>query len=55
MSLQVKDNKYRNTIIAVSAEAYEEMVSLDNLSRSPQEDKDGCKREDYVTKPDMVR
>ncbi|KAI3370851.1 hypothetical protein L3Q82_007368 [Scortum barcoo] len=37
MSLQVEDNQYSSTIIQVSAVAYQEIVSLDNISRSSQE------------------
>ncbi|XP_034542457.1 hydrocephalus-inducing protein homolog isoform X2 [Notolabrus celidotus] len=37
MSLQVEDNQYSNTIITVTGEAYQEIVSLDNISRSLQE------------------
>lgn len=37
MSLQVEDNKYGNTIIQVTGEAYQEIVSLDNIRRSSQE------------------
>lgn len=37
MSLQVEDNQYSNTIIQVTGEAYQETVSLDNISRSLQE------------------
>ncbi|XP_030281249.1 hydrocephalus-inducing protein homolog isoform X1 [Sparus aurata] len=37
MSLQVEDNQYSNTIIQVTGEAYQEIVSLDNISRSSQE------------------
>ncbi|XP_070763174.1 hydrocephalus-inducing protein homolog [Enoplosus armatus] len=37
MSLQVEDNQYSNTSIRVSGEAYQEIVSLDNISRSSQE------------------
>lgn len=48
MSLQVEDNQYSNTIIQVTGEAYQETISLDNISRSSQEmdqeDDDGGKR-----------
>ncbi|XP_035521672.1 hydrocephalus-inducing protein homolog [Morone saxatilis] len=37
MSLQVEDNQYSNSIIQVTGEAYQEIVSLDNISRSSQE------------------
>ncbi|XP_045894223.1 hydrocephalus-inducing protein homolog [Micropterus dolomieu] len=37
MSLQVGDNQYSKTIIRVSGEAYQEIVSLDNIGRSLQE------------------
>lgn len=37
ISLQVEDNQYSNTIIQVTGEAYQEIVSLDNISRSSQE------------------
>ncbi|XP_074533739.1 hydrocephalus-inducing protein homolog [Halichoeres trimaculatus] len=37
MSLQVEDNEYSNTIITVTGEAYQETVSLDNISRPLQE------------------
>lgn len=37
MSLQVKDNQQSNTTIQVTGEAYQEMVSLDHISRSLQE------------------
>lgn len=33
MSLQVQDNLYNNTVIQVTGEAYQEIVSLDNISR----------------------
>lgn len=52
MSLQVEDNQYSNTIIQVTGEAYQEIVSLDNISRSSQEidqeDDDGGKRRKEV-------
>lgn len=48
MSLQVEDNQYCNTIIRVTGEAYQEIVSLENISRSlqdiDQEDDEGGKR-----------
>uniref|UniRef100_A0A3Q3MLA1 HYDIN axonemal central pair apparatus protein n=1 Tax=Mastacembelus armatus TaxID=205130 RepID=A0A3Q3MLA1_9TELE len=34
MSLQVEDNQYSNTIIQVTGEAYQEIVSIDNISQS---------------------
>lgn len=37
MTLQVEGNQYNNTIIRVTGEAYQEIVSLDNISRSLQE------------------
>ncbi|KAM9351908.1 hydrocephalus-inducing protein homolog [Symphorus nematophorus] len=37
MSLQVKDNQYSSTRIQVTGEAYQEIVSLDNIQRSSQE------------------
>ncbi|XP_059190373.1 hydrocephalus-inducing protein homolog [Centropristis striata] len=37
MSLQVEDNQHSNTIIQVTGEAYQQIVSLDNISRSSQE------------------
>ncbi|KAM7413943.1 hypothetical protein PAMA_018980 [Pampus argenteus] len=37
MSLQVEGNQYSNTIIQVTGEAYQEIVSLDNISRTLQE------------------
>ncbi|CAJ1057505.1 hydrocephalus-inducing protein homolog isoform X2 [Xyrichtys novacula] len=37
MSLQVEDNQYANTIISVTGEAYREVVSLDNISKSLRE------------------
>ncbi|KAK2841889.1 hypothetical protein Q5P01_012089 [Channa striata] len=37
MSLQVQDNQYSNTIIQVTGEAYQEIVSLDNINRSSEE------------------
>ncbi|XP_008288806.1 hydrocephalus-inducing protein homolog [Stegastes partitus] len=37
MSLQVEDNQYSNTTIQVTGEAYQELVSLDNINRSSQE------------------
>lgn len=37
MSLQVEDNQYSDTIIRVSGEAYQEIVSLYNISKSSQE------------------
>ncbi|KAM8849594.1 hydrocephalus-inducing protein homolog isoform 2-T2 [Spinachia spinachia] len=37
MSLQVEDNQYGNTILHVTGEAYQEIVSLDNIRRSLQE------------------
>lgn len=52
MSLQVEDNQYSNTIIQVTGEAYQEIVSVDNISRSSQEidqeDDDGGKRRKEV-------
>ncbi|XP_008409888.1 hydrocephalus-inducing protein homolog isoform X2 [Poecilia reticulata] len=40
MAVQVKDNQYSNTIVHVMAETYQEMVSLDNISSSPQDEED---------------
>ncbi|XP_049928998.1 hydrocephalus-inducing protein homolog isoform X2 [Epinephelus moara] len=37
MSLQVEDNQCSHTIIRVAGEAYQEIVSLDNINRSSQE------------------
>ncbi|CAG6023165.1 unnamed protein product [Menidia menidia] len=37
ISVQVKDNQYSNTIILVTAEAYQEIVSLDYISRPIQD------------------
>ncbi|XP_047451812.1 hydrocephalus-inducing protein homolog [Mugil cephalus] len=37
MTLQVEDNQYSNTTIRVTAEAYQQMVSLDNISRPLEE------------------
>ncbi|KAF3689156.1 Hydrocephalus-inducing protein Hy-3 [Channa argus] len=37
MSLQVQDNQYCNTAIQVNGEAYQEIVSLDNINTSSQE------------------
>nr|XP_020443912.1 hydrocephalus-inducing protein-like isoform X2 [Monopterus albus] len=37
MSLQVEHNQYSNTIIQVTGEAYQEIVSIENISRSLQE------------------
>lgn len=37
MSLQVQDNLYNSTIIQVTGEAYQDIVSLDNITRSSQE------------------
>lgn len=37
MLLQVADNQYNETAIQVSGEAYQEVVSLSNISRSLQE------------------
>lgn len=51
MSLQVEDNQYSETTVQVTGEAYQEIVSLDNISRSLQEidkEDDGeGKREQY--------
>lgn len=48
MSLQVEDNQYSDTIIRVSGEAYQEIVSLYNINKSSQEidleDDEGGKR-----------
>uniref|UniRef100_A0A3Q2PEK1 HYDIN axonemal central pair apparatus protein n=1 Tax=Fundulus heteroclitus TaxID=8078 RepID=A0A3Q2PEK1_FUNHE len=40
MTVQVKDNQYSNTTIHVMGEAYQEIVSLDNISRSLQDGED---------------
>ncbi|MEQ2241802.1 hypothetical protein ILYODFUR_029088 [Ilyodon furcidens] len=40
MTVQVKDNQYSNTTIHVTGEAYQEIVSLDNISRSTQDGED---------------
>ncbi|KAM4554444.1 hydrocephalus-inducing protein homolog [Fundulus diaphanus] len=40
MTVQVKDNQYSNATIHVMGEAYQEMVSLDNISRSLQDGED---------------
>ena len=37
ISLQVEGNQYSSTIIRVTGEAYQEIVSLDNISRSLRE------------------
>ncbi|XP_075327326.1 hydrocephalus-inducing protein homolog [Odontesthes bonariensis] len=37
ITVQVKDNQYSNTTIRVTGEAYQEMVSLDNINRSMQD------------------
>lgn len=37
MTLQVEDNQYSNTIIQLTGETYQEIVSLDNISKSLQE------------------
>ncbi|XP_034061831.1 LOW QUALITY PROTEIN: hydrocephalus-inducing protein homolog [Gymnodraco acuticeps] len=37
MSLHVEDNKYSNTTIQITGEAYQEIISLDNISRLSQE------------------
>lgn len=37
ISLQVEGNHYSNTTIQVTGEAYQEIVSLQNISRSSQE------------------
>lgn len=37
LSLQVEDNQYSNTIIHMSGEAYQEIVSLNNINKSSQE------------------
>lgn len=34
MSLQVEDNQYSNIIIHVTGEAYQEIITLDNIRRS---------------------
>lgn len=48
ISLQVEDNQYSDTIIQVSGEAYQEIVSLHNIDKSAQaidmEDDEGGKR-----------
>lgn len=48
ISLQVEDNQYSDTIIQVSGEAYQEIVSLHNIDKSAQaidmEDDGGGKR-----------
>ncbi|XP_047205151.1 hydrocephalus-inducing protein homolog isoform X6 [Girardinichthys multiradiatus] len=40
MTVQVKDNQYSNITIHVTGEAYQEIVSLDNISRSTQDGED---------------
>nr|XP_054593766.1 hydrocephalus-inducing protein homolog [Nothobranchius furzeri] len=35
--LQVKDNKHSNTTVQVTGEAYQEIISLNNILRSPQQ------------------
>lgn len=37
VTLQVEGNQYSNTTIRVTGEAYQQMVSLDNISRSTEE------------------
>ena len=37
MTLQVEDNQYINTLIRLTGETYQEIVSLDNIRRSSQE------------------
>uniref|UniRef100_UPI003AADF4DB hydrocephalus-inducing protein homolog n=1 Tax=Centroberyx gerrardi TaxID=166262 RepID=UPI003AADF4DB len=37
MTLQVEDNQYNNTIIRLGGEAYQDIISLDNISGSSQE------------------
>jgi len=37
ITVQVKDNQYSNTSIRVTGEAYQEIVSLDNINRSMQD------------------
>uniref|UniRef100_A0A8D0AXJ9 HYDIN axonemal central pair apparatus protein n=1 Tax=Sander lucioperca TaxID=283035 RepID=A0A8D0AXJ9_SANLU len=48
MSLKVEDNQYSNTVIQVTGEAYQGIVSLDNIRRPSQkidqEDNEGGKR-----------
>lgn len=40
MTVQVMDNQYSNTTIHVMGETYQEIVSLDNISRSSQDGDD---------------
>ncbi|GAA6221266.1 hydrocephalus-inducing protein homolog [Lates japonicus] len=48
MTLQVEDNQYSNTIIQLTGETYQEIVSLDNISKSLQEmDQEGDDRGNY--------
>ncbi|XP_040894088.1 hydrocephalus-inducing protein homolog [Toxotes jaculatrix] len=48
MTLQVKDNEYSSTIIRVSGETYQEIISLDNISKSSQEmDQEDDEKGDY--------
>ncbi|XP_026166304.1 hydrocephalus-inducing protein-like isoform X3 [Mastacembelus armatus] len=48
MSLQVEDNQYSNTIIQVTGEAYQEIVSIDNISQSLREmDQEDDERGNY--------
>jgi len=45
MTLQVEDNQYGKTRIQVTGEAYQEVVSLDNIGQEiDQEDEEGGKR-----------
>ncbi|KAK5867885.1 hypothetical protein PBY51_012341 [Eleginops maclovinus] len=48
ISLHVEDNQYSNTVIQVTGEAYQEIVSLDNISRSSQETEEDDEESNYM-------
>lgn len=58
MSLHVEDNKYSNTTIQITGEAYQEIISLDNISRLSQEieedDEGGKRRKEDERKSDVL-
>lgn len=44
MTLQVEDNQYSNTIIQLTGETYQEIISLDNISRLQEMDQEDDER-----------
>ncbi|XP_077372587.1 hydrocephalus-inducing protein homolog [Festucalex cinctus] len=47
ISVQVKDSLYSNTIVQVHGEAYQQLVSLDNIRKPPREMHPNLDEEDY--------